>query len=123
MDDEEKTLFPTRLRCLRKKKGLSQKALAEKLNYRYTAISNYESGRNQPGLRELIMLAKVFDVSVDFLVGNDRDKTLSEKEIFYGDGMKNFVNLYLHHEEFRKDMDDIMNGLMKLYLKARKQEL
>lgn len=123
MDNEERTLFPTRLRYLRQKNGLSQKMLAEKLHYGYTAISNYESGRNQPGLRELIMLAKVFDVSVDFLVGNDRDKTLSEKEIFYGDGMKNFVNFYLHHEEFRKDMDDIINGLMKLYLKASRQEL
>lgn len=64
--------FHERLKLLRKKKGITQKKLAEKLGYGYTAICNYESKRNEPNIRDLIKLADVFDVSLDYLVCRDR---------------------------------------------------
>lgn len=39
------------------------------LHYGYTAIANYESGRNEPSIRDLIRLADYFQVSVDYLIG------------------------------------------------------
>lgn len=61
--------FQERLKELRKEKGLTQRKLAEKLNYGYTAIANYESGRNQPKLQDLVRLADALDTSLDYLVG------------------------------------------------------
>ena len=61
--------FAKNLKFYRKQKNYSQKDLAEKLHYGYTAIANYESGRNEPSLDDLITLAKVLDVTVDELVG------------------------------------------------------
>ena len=42
--------FKDRLKMLRKEKKLTQVKLGEMLNYGYTAIANYESGRNQPSI-------------------------------------------------------------------------
>ncbi len=61
--------FAKNLKFYRKQKNYSQKDLAEKLHYGYTAIANYERGRNEPSLDDLITLAKVLDVTVDELVG------------------------------------------------------
>lgn len=61
--------FKNRLRELRVKNKIGQQTVAEFLNYGYTAISNYESGRNEPSINDLIRLAIFFNVSVDYLVG------------------------------------------------------
>ena len=61
--------FAKNLREFRKRKGYSQKKLAKALNYGYTAIANYESGRNEPSLDTLMLLANTLDVSVDELLG------------------------------------------------------
>ena len=61
--------FAKNLKRYRKQKKYSQKDLAEKLNYGYTAVANYESGRNEPSLDVLIALARALDVTVDELVG------------------------------------------------------
>lgn len=61
--------FKTRLKLLRKEKKLTQIKLGEMLNYGYTAIANYESGRNQPAIADLKKIASIFDVSLDYLLG------------------------------------------------------
>lgn len=61
--------FKSRLRQLRNEARLTQAQLAKELNYGYTAIANYESGRNQPSIEGLIKLSQVFHVSVDYLLG------------------------------------------------------
>jgi len=60
--------FRERLKTLRKQKGITQSDLAEILNYGYTAISNYESGRNEPSIKDLKKIAQFFDVSLDYLL-------------------------------------------------------
>ncbi|MBQ3031395.1 MAG: helix-turn-helix transcriptional regulator [Anaerotignum sp.] len=62
-------LFAKRLRELRKEKGLSQVELGEWLGYGYTAISSYETGRNEPSYTDLIRICEVLDVSADYLLG------------------------------------------------------
>ena len=61
--------FKDRLRALRKEKKLTQVKLGEMLNYGYTAIANYESGRNQPSIPDLKKIASIFNVSMDYLLG------------------------------------------------------
>lgn len=64
--------FAKNLRVLRKERGVTQVRLGKALNYGYTAIANYESGRNEPSLDDLIRLAAFLDVSVDELLGTER---------------------------------------------------
>lgn len=61
--------FKDRLKELRKERRLTQVKLGEMLNYGYTAIANYESGRNQPSIPDLKKIASIFNVSMDYLLG------------------------------------------------------
>lgn len=61
--------FNKRLRQLRQKNNLTQGDLAKILGLKPTAISNYESERNEPSFEKLIALSKYFDVSCDYLLG------------------------------------------------------
>lgn len=62
--------FKERLKELRETKGLEQKQLAQVLHISKSAVSGWETGRNQPNYDMLITLARFFDVSVDYLLGN-----------------------------------------------------
>lgn len=62
-------LFKDRLKMLRKEKKLTQVRLGKMLNYGYTAIANYESGRNNPSIEDLKKIASIFNVSMDYLLG------------------------------------------------------
>ena len=61
--------FNIRLKQLRQKHKLTQSELAEILGLKPTAVSNYESRRNEPSFDKLISLSKYFDVSCDYLLG------------------------------------------------------
>lgn len=63
-------MFPSRLKKLRLEKGLTQKELAQKLNMQNTAISKYELNERKPDIDTLNQLAKFFNVSADYLLGN-----------------------------------------------------
>ncbi len=57
-----------RIKELRKVKGLSQKELANLIGVSVSAIGMYEQLRRQPDNKTLLKLAKVFDVSIDYLI-------------------------------------------------------
>lgn len=59
-----------RIAELRKEKHLTQIGLALKLNLSQKMISAYESGRHQPSVETLIQISKIFNVSVDYIIGN-----------------------------------------------------
>ncbi len=61
--------FNARLKQLRQKHKLTQSELAEILGLKPTAISNYESERNEPSIEKLIVLSQYFEVSCDYLLG------------------------------------------------------
>ena len=61
--------FNERLKLLRTDLGLTQKDLGERIGVGRTTISEYESGKIVPKQDGLLELAKVFNVSVDYLTG------------------------------------------------------
>lgn len=63
----------------RKKKGLSQEKLAEKIDVTRQTISNWELGETQPNPEQLKLLSKELNVSVDELLDNDIKDVLIEK--------------------------------------------
>ncbi|MCD8040145.1 MAG: helix-turn-helix domain-containing protein [Clostridia bacterium] len=62
-------LFCERLKDLRKEKGIGQTHLAELCGVSKGIISLWENGLREPTMGNLIKLAKIFEVSIDYLVG------------------------------------------------------
>ena len=60
-----------KIQNLRQKKGWSQERLGQELNLSRQSISKWESGTATPTVDNLKELAKIFDVSVDSLLGNE----------------------------------------------------
>ena len=63
--------LPEKLYTLRKKSGLSQERLAEKLGVSRQAISKWESGQSVPETDKLIAISDYFNVSLDYLMKQD----------------------------------------------------
>lgn len=75
-----------RIKELRRKKGISQKDLAQKLGTSPQNLAQYESGKRQPKLETLEKIANVLGVSSYELQGitsNDILKSLSDTTSFY----------------------------------------
>ena len=64
---------------LRKKNGLSQEQLGEKVNVTRQTISNWELGETSPNPEQLKLLSKSLKVSIDELLDNDIQSVLVEK--------------------------------------------
>ena len=54
----------------RKKLGLSQEELATRLKVSQKSISKYECGTRRPSYETLLEMSKLFNVSIDYLLGN-----------------------------------------------------
>lgn len=57
----------------RKKAGLSQEELGYKLNVTRQSVSLWENNQAQPSLENLIALAKIFNVSISELCGENEE--------------------------------------------------
>lgn len=57
---------------LRSKSGLSQEELAEKVYVTRQAVSRWETGETVPNTETLKLLSKLFDVSINTLLGSPR---------------------------------------------------
>ena len=63
------------IRELRINKGLSQDELAEKVFVTRQAVSRWENGETTPNTETLKLLSKLFDVSINTLLGSPRELT------------------------------------------------
>lgn len=62
-------LFAERLKELRKAEGLCQRELAEQIGIGQSNISDWENGVSRPEYENLMRIARIFDVSTDYLLG------------------------------------------------------
>lgn len=63
--------FSDNLRVLRIAASITQKQMAEYLGISDRGYRNYELGRNEPSIADLVKIADLFNVSLDGLVGRD----------------------------------------------------
>ncbi|MDU1715123.1 MAG: helix-turn-helix domain-containing protein [Streptococcus vestibularis] len=85
MKDTHGTIFAKRLKNLRETKNLTQTELAEMLGYKnYTTVSKWESGDSLPRGKELKLLAEIFNISTDYMLGIEKNiKPVSSIEETY----------------------------------------
>lgn len=78
--------FGNRLKTLRLRKNMTQEQLAQKLGLTKSVISAYETGLRLPSYDILIHIARIYNVSTDYLLGIEQKQKidlsgLSQEEI------------------------------------------
>jgi len=75
-------MYALRLRELRDKHNFKQQEIAERLQLSSNAYSLYELGKRQMNYETLCLLADIYDVSIDYLLGrhNENAVTLADEE-------------------------------------------
>ena len=66
--------FGEKLQILRQKAGLSQDALAEKLNVSRQAVSRWERDETMPETEKVVLIADLFGVTTDYLLRQTEGK-------------------------------------------------
>lgn len=91
--------FGNTLKTLRLRDSLTQAQLAQKLQLTKSVISAYETGLRLPSYDVLIQIAKIFNVSTDYLLGLERKyeldlSGLTQPEI---DALLNLIRAMKHN--------------------------
>ena len=78
-------IFGTRIRKLRSDLKLSMEGLAKELNTNKSTVSMWENSGVVPREEMLIKISKLFNVSIDYLLGNEKreGKIPSSKKLSY----------------------------------------
>ena len=85
--------FSTRVKELREKSGLSMDQLAKQLGITKSRVNRWENNGTVPRMNILIELAKFFNVTTDYLLGNDDAKNLSLENTRLGTLQRNLGKL------------------------------
>lgn len=88
-----------KLAALRKRSGYSQQELAEKLSVTRQTISNWECGQGAPALDKAVELAKIYQISLDDLAGEQVEVVVKEKRGSQARVLKRLVGKYVKIED------------------------
>lgn len=69
------------IKKIREEKGLTQEALAEKLNVTRQAVSNWENEKTQPDIDTLHKIADILEVDIEQLIYGKERKWTIEKHV------------------------------------------
>lgn len=105
-------ILAKRLAAARKQSNYTQDEIAEYLQCSRVTITNYECGRRSPDYKSLVMLAKKYGVTTDYLLGATNAET-TDKDLQYicnytglSDKSVNILNkLSLHQPEHNRILD------------------
>ena len=84
LENESTIRLTTQLRYLRGYNAVTQREIADALCIDRSTYAYYELGETQPSLLMLVRLAKLYDVTTDFLLGipqKEKQPTSFEKEL------------------------------------------
>lgn len=77
--------FNENLKKIRLASGMKQTEVAKKIGVAKNTYCNWENGTREPSILKIKALAKLFGVSVDYLVGLEENAVVYELRIKYGD--------------------------------------
>ena len=107
--------FSERLKDLRKQANFTQVEVAEKLGISQPAYASWERGAKKPTQENLIKIAQVLNVSVDYLVGNSEVKLdeLDNVELLFRMNSKGMTEE--EKEVFKRELIEFMEERKKLF--------
>lgn len=94
---------------LRKQFHLSQSDLAKKIGASRTIVGNYERNSNTPSIEMIIKIAKVFNVSVDYMIGEGQLSSY-DKEV-----LKRIDDIEQLDNETRKNLFFLIDNVIQNY--------
>ena len=103
----------SRLVKLRKEKGLSQEDLADKLGISRQAVSKWERAEASPDTDNLILLARLYDVSLDTLLSTDAKDEEIKTEVV--DSIKKEEDDKHEHEDKEESKNLVINIIRSVY--------
>ncbi len=104
-------IFNERLRGLRKEKGWTQQETAEKLSIAYRNYQRLEADGNTPNFANLVQIADLFGVSMDYLAGRTHRREMDG-------GMGHRVILSVETEEDTAELEELLRGVISAALDA-----
>ncbi|MEW4353797.1 helix-turn-helix transcriptional regulator [Streptococcus pneumoniae] len=127
------TFFTDKLKTLRKKNKLTQKELAEQIGIKQNSYSDWETGKNEPSLDNIIKLAKIFNITTDELLGQTkfalidymplRDIKLSKIESFSPNELDIFKHsLWIQCIQDKKTLSELQTELIEQHNLNKNQE-
>ena len=112
--------FSERLKELRKQAHLTQVELASKLGIVQSSYADWERGKKKPTQDNLVKIAQIFNVSVDYLVGNSEEKTdeLDNIELLFRMNSKGLTEA--EKAVFKKELIEFMEERKKAFNTSKK---
>ena len=107
-------LFSEKLKSLRKQNDLTQEELAEKLLVSRQAITKWESGEGTPDIDNLKQISKLFDITIDELVKEEKNIKIEKKKDY-----SYIEELEIDHT---KHFDIKIGKIYELNIKPNKEE-
>ena len=108
-------MFASRLRALRKERGLTLQQLAKHFGMSHSTLSKYETGSRKPDMAMLKKLSDFFGVSVDYLIGESPVRDKEETVI-----LNKSINMPELPPEAYKELEDFIEYLRKKYNNKKK---
>lgn len=111
--------FSERLKELRKQAHLTQVELASKLGIVQSSYADWERGKKKPTQDNLVKIAQILNVSVDYLVGNSEEKAneLDNIELLFRMNSKGLTDE--EKDIFRKELIEFMEERKKAFDKGK----
>ena len=111
--------FVERLKTLRKQVQLTQAQIAEKLDISQQGYASWERGAKKPTQKNLVKIAQVLNVLVDYLVGNSEEKSdeLDNIELLFRMNSKGLTEE--EKEIFKKELIEFMEYRKKVFDKEK----
>lgn len=117
-----------KLKEIRENAGMNKKEFANYIDVKYTTYNGYETGAREPDSDFLVLIAKKFDVSTDYILGLRDDREIAhsyqlkaseykhiEKYRDLDDHGKDMVNTVLEKEHKRWESEQKDNSMIRLH--------
>jgi len=97
-----------RLRLLRREKSMSKRDLVSRLPLNYSTYANYESGFREPNSEVLQLLARYYNVSLDYLLGVSENRKKAEEIAILNEDENDHIMKYRQLDNHGREVVDII---------------
>ncbi|MEQ7298043.1 helix-turn-helix domain-containing protein [Enterococcus avium] len=110
-------MFGQKLQYLRKEANKTQQQIATELGISRAAYSHFENDRNEPDSETLVKLANIFNVTIDYLLGNAGKKQNSDLSEYTDTDLDKMLDNAMSFDG--EPITDHDREIIRAYLKGR----
>lgn len=113
-------MLSDRLKSLRTRRKITQSDFAKVIGVARTTYAMYEQGQREPDYATLQKIADYYEVSLDFLVGRENEKSTSNNENEEFEALINDPEADQFYKEFKESPEERRKALLAAweYLKS-----